>query len=104
MAGYYVGSLIVTWVLSSALNGVVEHAARRGKLNRSKAFIFMVLGVVAIVAAMVHLAVFGLPGSYIGRELLTPDELTRTINTSCVLNVLLAVGYCGLQLRRFVGD
>ncbi len=104
MAGYFVGSLIVTWVLSSALNSVVEHAAMREWLNRDKAFITMIAGVLMIMLAMIGFAIWGLPDSYIGREVMTPSQLSRTMYTSCILNSLLALGYCGFQLRRFVGD
>lgn len=104
MAGYFVGSLIVTWVLSSALNSLIEHAAVNQWLSRGKAFISMIAGVLLIMLAMIVLAVWGLPDSHIGRELMTPSQLSRTVYTSCVLNSLLAIGYCGFQLRRFVGD
>lgn len=101
MAGFIIGSLILTWILCSALNGAVEYAAIRQWLNRGTAFISMIVGVLAIAGAVVALAVWGFPGSSMAREAVNPHLVTSAVRTSCVLNVLFALGYCAFQLRRF---
>ncbi len=104
MAGFIVGSLILTWVLCSALNAAVEYAAIRHWLNRGTAFVSMIVGVLLIAAAVVSLANWGFPDSSIARETVNPHQVTSAIRTSCVINVLFAVGYCAFQLRRFWED
>ena len=104
MAGFIVGSLILTWVLCSALNAFVEYAAIKGWLNRGTAFLSMVVGVLLIAGAMVALAVWGFPESAIAREAVNPYQVSGAIRTSCVIDVLFALGYCAFQLRRFWGD
>lgn len=101
MAGYIVGSLILTWILCSALNALIEYAAIQQWLDRSKAFIGMIVGVVIIAGVMVAIAVWGLPDSVLGKDVMTPNELSTSIQTSILVNVLFAVGYCAFQLRRF---
>jgi len=104
MAGFLVGSAIITWILCSALNGMVEYAAIQGIFDRTKAFLSMVLGVLLIAVAMVSLAVWGFPASTLAVEHLTQTEIRMVSNTSCTVNVLFAVGYCAFQLRRFWDD
>ena len=104
MAGFIVGSLFLTWVLCSALNSAVEYAAIRGWLDRSKAFLSMIVGVFIIAGLMVSLANWGFPDSSIARETLDPFLVGNAVRTSCVLNVLFAMGYCAFQLRRFWED
>lgn len=101
MAGFIVGSLFLTWILCSALNSLVEYAAIRQWLNRGKAFVSMVVGVFAIAGAMVSLAWWGFPASSIAQNIMDPYQVTNTVYTSCVVNVLFALGYCAFQLRRF---
>ena len=101
MAGYLVGSLLLTWVLCSALNGFIEYAAIRQWLNRGKAFLGMILGVFAIAGVMVALSLWGLPDSHLGKDIMTPQQLSNTVRTSMMINVLFALGYCAFQLRRF---
>ncbi len=101
MAGYLVGSLLLTWVLCSALNGFIEYAAIREWLNRGKAFVGMILGVFVIAGIMVVLSLWGLPESQLGKDIMTPQQLSNTIRTSIMINVLFALGYCAFQLRRF---
>ncbi len=104
MAGYIVGSLVLTWVLCSALNSTIEYAAINQWLDRGKAFIAMILGVVVIAAGMVMLALFGLPDSLLALESMTPQQLATATRIGCFVNVLFAVGYCAFQLRRFWED
>ena len=104
MAGFIVGSLILTWILCSALNAAVEFAAIRQWLNRGTAFVSMIVGVVVIAGVIVALAVWGFPQSTLAREAVNPHLVTNAIRTSCVLNVLFALGYCAFQLRRFWED
>jgi len=104
MAGFLVGSAIITWILCGALNGVIEYAAIQGFLDRTKAFIGMVVGVLLIAAAMVSLALWGFPTSTLAVEHLTQTEIQTVAKTSCMVNVLFAVGYCAFQLRRFWED
>jgi len=101
MAGFIVGSLFLTWVLCSALNSLVEFAAIRHWLNRGTAFLSMIAGVFLIAGIMVSLAWWGFPASSIAREIMDPFQVTNTVRTSCVVNVLFALGYCAFQLRRF---
>lgn len=104
MAGYIVGSLLLTWVLCSALNAAIEFAAINQWLNRGKAFIAMIVGVLVIAGLMVLLANWGLPHSLLALESMTPQQLMTAIRIGCVVNVLFAVGYCAFQLRRFWDD
>jgi chromate transport protein ChrA len=104
MAGFIVGSLILTWILCSALNGFVEYAAIRQWLNRGTAFVSMVVGVLLIAGGMVALAVWGFAESSLAKEAVNPHQVTNAVRTSCVLNVLFALGYCAFQLRRFWED
>ena len=101
MAGYLVGSLLLTWVLCSALNGFIEYAAIREWLNRGKAFLGMILGVFAIAGVMVVLSMWGLPDSHLAKDIMTPQQLSNTVRASIMINVLFALGYCAFQLRRF---
>ena len=101
MAGYLVGSLLLTWVLCSALNGFIEFAAIREWLDRSKAFMGMILGVFVIAGIMVALSLWGLPDSRLAQDVMTPHQLATAMRTSIILNVLFALGYCAFQLRRF---
>ena len=104
MAGFIVGSLFMTWVLCSALNSLVEYAAIREWLDRGKAFISMIVGVFAIAGVMVSLAWWGFPDSGIAKGAMDPALVANTVRTSCVINVLFALGYCAFQLRRFWED
>jgi hypothetical protein len=104
MAGYLVGSLLLTWVLCSALNGFIEYAAIKEWLDRGKAFVGMILGVFIIAGVMVALALWGLPDSQLAQDVMTPQQLSTTIRTSIIVNVLFALGYCAFQLRRFWED
>ncbi|MGB3620333.1 hypothetical protein FT643_03095 [Ketobacter sp. MCCC 1A13808] len=104
MAGYIVGSLLMTWVLCSALNGFIEYAAIQQWLDRSKAFISMIVGVLVIAVIMVVIALWGLPESQLAKDVMTPRQLSTSTQTSIVVNVLFAVGYCAFQLRRFWDD
>lgn len=101
MAGFLVGSAILTWVLCGALNGLIEFAAINDWVNRAKAFIAMVVGVLVIGGLMVWLALYGFPGSTLAGEHLTPAEIATVSNSSCLINLFVAVGYCSFQLRRF---
>lgn len=101
MAGFLVGSALLTWVLCSALNGVIEWAAIKGMVNRNRAFIAMLAGVLVIGALMVSLALFGFPESTLANEKLTPAEIRNASQSSCLINLFVAVGYCSFQLRRF---
>lgn len=101
MAGFLVGSALLTWVLCSALNGVIEWAAIKGIVNRNRAFIAMILGVLLIGAVMVTLALYGFPNSSLANEQITPREIANASKSSCLINLFVAVGYCSFQLRRF---
>ena len=101
MAGFLVGSALLTWVLCSALNGLIEWAAINNRVNRSRAFIAMMLGVLLIGGLMVALALVGFPGSTLAHEHLTPAEIENASRSSCLINLFVAVGYCSFQLRRF---
>ncbi len=50
---------------------------------------------------MVVLSLWGLPGSHLAQDIMTPQQLTMVIRTSIIVNVLFALGYCAFQLRRF---
>lgn len=104
MAGYIVGSLLLTWVLCSALNGFIEYAAIKEWLDRGKAFAGMIIGVFIIAGVMVLLANWGLPDSILAQDAMTPQQLMTAIRVSCIINVLFALGYCAFQLRRFWED
>ena len=104
MAGFIVGSLILTWILCSALNAFVEFAAIRQWLNRGTAFLSMVVGVLLIAGAMVALAMLGFAESTMAKEAVNPHQVTNAVRTSAVVNVLFALGYCAFQLRRFWED
>jgi len=94
----------MTWVLCSALNSLVEFAAIREWLDRGKAFVSMILGVFLIAGLMVSLAWWGFPRSSLAKAAMDPNLVTNAIYTSCVLNVLFALGYSAFQLRRFWED
>lgn len=104
MAGYVVGSLLMTWILCSALNGAIEYAAINEWINRSKAFIGLLVGVFVVVSVMISMSVWGLPNSTLGQEVMTPAQLNSAVRTACILDVLLVLGYSGFQLRRFWED
>lgn len=104
MAGFLVGSAILTWILCSALNGLIEFAAIKEWVNRAKAFVAMVVGVVIIGGIMVTLALYGFPESALATEHLTPREIASATKSSCLINLFVAVGYCSFQLRRFWAD
>ena len=104
MAGFLVGSAIFTWILCGALNGIIEYTVIQGVLDRTKAFFGMVVGVLLIAVAMVSLALWGFPASNLAGEHLTQTEIQMVAKTSCMVNVLFAVGYCAFQLRRFWED
>lgn len=104
MAGFIVGSLILTWILCSALNALVEYAAIRQWLNRGTAFVCMVVGVLLIAGGMVALAVWGFAESSFAKDAVNPHTIVNTVRTSCVVNVLFALGYCAFQLRCFWED
>jgi len=104
MAGFIVGSLILTWILCSALNAFVEFAAIRRWLNRGTAFLSMVVGVLLIAGAMAALALWGFPESAIAKEAVNPHQVSGAVRTSAAINVLFALGYCAFQLRRFWDD
>lgn len=101
MVGFLVGSTLITWILCSALNGVIEYAAINDWLDRAKAFIGMVVGVLLIAAGMISLALWGFPASTLAAEHLTQTEIQSVAKASCLVNLLFAVGYCAFQLRRF---
>ena len=101
MAGFIVGSLFLTWVLCSALNSLVEFAAIRQWLDRGKAFVSMILGVVLIAGLMVSLAWWGYPASTLARNIMDPNLVSNIALTSSVVKVLFALGYCAFKLRRF---
>lgn len=101
MAGFLVGSAILTWVLCGALNGLIEFAAINDWVNRVKAFIAMVVGVLVIGGLMVWLALYGFPESILAAEHLTPEEIATASKSSCMINLFVAIGYCSFQLRRF---
>jgi len=96
-----VGSLLLTWVLCSALNAFIEFAAIQEWINRGKAFVGMILGVLVIAGLMVALAYWGLPDSPLALDELTPSQLSASVKNSCLVNVLFAMAYCAFQLRRF---
>lgn len=104
MAGYLVGSAIVTWLLCSALNGLIEYAAIRGWFDRARAFIAMIAGVLVIGAFMVWLSWFVFPVSTRADLYHTASQISMTQQASSLINVLLAVGYCAFQLRRYWED
>ncbi|MCG8672361.1 MAG: hypothetical protein MI867_23345 [Pseudomonadales bacterium] len=104
MAGFLVGSAILTWVLCGALNGLIEYAAIKDWVNRTRAFVAMVVGVLVIGGLMVTLALYGFPDSSLANEHLTPEEIQSAARSSCLINLFVAVGYCSFQLRRFWSD
>lgn len=104
MAGFLVGSALLTWVLCSALNAAIEWAAIKGMVNRNRAFVAMLVGVLVIGAAMVSIALFGFPESTLANDKLTPKQIQNAARSSCLINVFVAVGYCSFQLRRFWSD
>lgn len=104
MAGYLVGSAIVTWLLCSALNGMIEYAAIRGWFGRTRAFIAMMLGVLAIGVLMVWLSWVVFPVSTRADLYHTATQISMTQQASSLINVLLALGYCAFQLRRYWED
>ena len=104
MAGFLVGSALLTWVLCSALNALIEWAAINDRVNRTRAFIAMVVGVLVIGCLMVSLALYGFPESSLAIEHLTPQEINTSARTSCLINLFVAIGYCSFQLRRFWSD
>lgn len=101
MSGFLVGSALLTWVLCSALNGVIEWAAIKGVVNRTRAFVAMIVGVLVIGGLMVSLALYGFPESSLANDHLTPLEIRNASQSSCLINLFVAVGYCSFQLRRF---
>ena len=101
MAGFLVGSALLTWVLCSALNGLIEWAAIKGWVNRNRAFVAMLIGVLIIGGIMVSIALYGFPQSTLANEKLTPTEIRNASQSSCLINLFVAVGYCSFQLRRF---
>ncbi|PIE42052.1 MAG: hypothetical protein CSA49_00700 [Gammaproteobacteria bacterium] len=101
MAGFLVGGALFTWVLCGALNGLIEFAAINHWVDRVKAFVAMVAGVLLIGVLMAWLALYGFPESTLAAEHLTPDEITTASQSSCMVNLFVALGYCSFQLRRF---
>ena len=83
---------------------VLLSIAIKSWLDRGKAFAGMIVGVFVIAGLMVALANWGLPGSILAQDVMTPQQLVTAIRVSCVINVLFALGYCSFQLRRFWED
>ena len=83
---------------------MIDWAAITGMVNRQRAFVAMLLGVLAIGGVMVSLALFGFPESTLAQDKLTPAEIESASRSSCLINLFVAVGYCSFQLRRFWSD
>ncbi len=101
MAGLLIGSALITWVLCSALNSFVEFGAIENWFNRTRAFIAMILGVLLIGVLMVVWAWVLFPGSELAQQKLSAADVNSVAKNSCLVNLLVALGYSGFQLRRF---
>lgn len=101
MTGFLAGSAIISWILCSALNSFVEYGAVKQWFDRGKAFGAMLLGLLVIALVMVSVAVAGFPESTLAQQHLSLEEIKTATMSSCLLSVLVSLGYGGFQLRRF---
>lgn len=101
MAGFMIGSLILNWVLCSALNGYIEQLAVEGSLRRQYAFFGMVAGTLVCGGLVIALALLGFPESEIATQHMTPDLAASTAYSAAALNGLFVMLFCGHQLRRY---
>jgi hypothetical protein len=104
MAGYLVGSAIMTWVLCSALNALVESVALRRWVERNRAFISLLVGILVIAGLMLWVSLAIFPVSSLASLHMTAPHVRAAAMASAAANVLLALAYGGVQLRRFWDD
>lgn len=105
MAGWMVGSVLLSWIACSALNAVVESRVSAGELERQRGFVCMVVGLLLILALMQWFCLWGYPQSAQAASLfLTPDEAVRPARISALVNGLFIAAYAGFQLRRYWQD
>lgn len=102
MAGWMVGSVLLSWILCSALNALVENRVMTAALERRRGFACMVVGLLLILALMVVLCLWAFPQSAQASSLfLTPEQASLPARISALVNSLFILGYAGFQLRRY---
>ncbi len=102
MAGWMVGSVLLSWILCSALNAVVENQVMAASLERSRGFVCMVVGLLSILTLMVVLCLWAFPHSLQASSLfLTPEQASAPARTAAFVNSLFILAYAGFQLRRY---
>ena len=102
MAGWMVGSVLLSWIACSALNAGVESRVSVGRLERQRGFACMVVGLLLILALMLWFCLWGYPQSAQAASLfLTPEEAIRPARISAFVNALFIAAYAGFQLRRY---
>lgn len=102
MAGWMVGSLLLSWILCSALNAFVEHRVIEGRLERRFGFVMMVAGLLLVLAGMLLMCLHVFPQSAQAATLfLTTEQAAGPARVSAAVNGLFVLAYAGFQLRRF---
>lgn len=101
MGAYLAGSMLLTWVLCSALNESLEALARRAWLSRATAFVGMVLGLLVCFLIALGLTRWEVPASTLGMEHLSGAQLDSVLWLAPVLNGLLVLAFGLYQLKRY---
>lgn len=105
MAGWMVGSVLLSWIACSALNAFVENQVSAGSFERQRGFVCMVAGLLLILALMLWLCLTAYPLSAQATSLfLTPDDAARPSRIAAFVNGLFIAAYAGFQLRRYWDD
>lgn len=102
MAGWTVGSVLLSWVLCSALNAVIEHRVVAGGMERRRGFRLMGLGLLLILAGMLLLCLQVYPHTaQAGMLFLSAEQATSPARAAALVSALFVAGYAGFQLRRY---
>lgn len=105
MAGWMVGSLLLSWILCSGLNAFVENLVCEGRLERRAGFVSMVAVLSLVLAGMLWLCLQVFPHSAQAASLyLSPTAALPVGRVSAGINALFVLAYAGFQLQRFWED
>lgn len=105
MAGWMVGSVLLTWILCSALNTAIEKIVIDGVIERSRGFLFMVLGLMGVSVGMLFFCLRVYPHSAQAATMFLSDEQAQTpARLAAFVNGLFVLGFAGFQLRRYWED
>lgn len=105
MAGWMVGSTLLSWIFCSALNARVESWVIAGTLERRRGFACMVVGLLLILPLMLLMCLWAFPYSAQATSVfLTPEQALGPARISALVNSLFILAYAGFQLRRYWDD